>query len=167
MNQRLTGAISSLGLAAVLGLAGCSSDDPAPQIPQLPSVPGLELPTDLPGGLPSELPGGGTSMIDPAYPWPDSLPRPEGVQITDEFTGPNVLGEGGTWSLEFTAPNVAYVQQWVNELNAAGIEFMLGNELVLTDGEYAVVAMKDTYMVSVDVDADTLVTTFTYSGVAP
>ncbi len=167
MNKRLTLAISSLGLAGMLGLAGCSSDDPAPQIPQLPSVPGLELPTDLPGGLPSELPGGGTSMIDPAYPWPGSLPRPEGVQITDEFTGPNVLGEGGTWSLEFTAPNVAYVQQWVNELNAAGIKFMLGNELVLTDGEYAVVAMTDTYMVSIDVDADTLLTTFSFIGVAP
>jgi hypothetical protein len=156
-------AIAALGIAAVLGLAGCSSDESGPQLPMLPSLPDLNLPE----GEPSALPGGGTSVIDPAYPWPASLPRPQGVQIVNEFSGPNVLGEGGTWSLEFTAPSVEYVQEWIHELSEAGVVFMLGGELMRSDNEYSVAAMSEGYMASVSVDADTLLTTFSFLGVAP
>jgi len=161
MRRSTTLAIAALGLAAVLGLAGCSSDDP--QLPVIPDLSDVELPE----GTPSELPGGGTAIIDPDYPWPDSLPRPEGVQITNEFTGPNMLGEGGTWSLEFTAPSVEYVQAWVDELIAAGITFMTGDELMRSGNEYSAAGMAEGYMVTVTVDAETLFTTFSFIGVAP
>lgn len=162
MKRSTTLAIASLGLAAALGLAGCSSDDPGASPPVTPSQADQELPTDEP----SERSTGEIS-IDPAYPWPASLPRPEGVQIAYEFSGPNILGEGGTWTLEFTAPSVEYVQEWVNELNAAGINFLLGNELTLIGGEYNASGMSDGYMVSVTVDAETLLTNFSFIGVAP
>lgn len=162
MKRSTTVAIAALGLAAALGLTGCSSDDsnPLSVITNLPDV-------DLPEGVPSELPGGGTAIIDPDYPWPDSLPRPEGVQITNEFTGPNMLGEGGTWSLEFTAPSVDYVEEWLDELIAAGIVFMTGDDLMRSDNEYSAAAMGEGHMVTLTVNHDSLYTTFSFLGVAP
>jgi hypothetical protein len=162
VKRSTTLAIASLGLAAALGLAACSSDDSDSQPEVAPSQADQEQPTDEPSQQAT-----GEISIDPAYPWPASLPRPEGVQITSEFSGPNILGEGGTWTIEFTAPSVEYVQEWVNELNEAGITFMLGNQLMRGDGEYSLAGMTDKYMVSVSVDAETLVTNFSFIGVAP
>ncbi len=86
--------------------------------------------------------GSGTTMLDPAWPWPQQLPRPS-VPLSSEFTGPNVLGEGGLYTVEFTSPDLDYAQHYADTLAGAG---------------------SDTYMTSLTIDTTTLFTVFSFMG---
>lgn len=148
------------GTAALLAaLAGCAG--PAPVIED-----GNPVDTEVtaPSGPGNGGSGGGASMIDPAHPWPAALPKPGG--IISEFTGPNLVGEGGTYTVEFKVASLAEAQAYADALAAAGVQWMLGGELPDPAGEssVSVVAMTQDYMATLSVDVTSLVAEFSLLG---
>lgn len=150
---------SSAAVLLLTGLVGCTGQPPSSDLPG----PAPAQPADVnndPGTDP------GSFMIDPAWPWPAALPRPAHT-ITAEFSGENILGEGGIYTIEFTVPSLGHAQEYADALAAAGVSWMLGGEFPDAEPgetEVSVVAMAGAYMSTLTVDTKSLHTEFSFIG---
>lgn len=174
MGARYRVLVASGALLLGVVLAGCGGS-PGVDEPEAPGAePAAEPVADGSGddvttgadGDGSGASGSGEFLVDPAWPWPDVLPRPD-APIASEFTSANPMGEGGIYSIEFTVASVDEVQAYADELGAAGIEWVLDGVLAEAeegDGELAVVGMSETYMLSLTVDTTTLLASFNLMG---
>ncbi len=150
---------SSAAVLLLAGLVGCTGQPPSSDFPG----PAPAQPADV-NNDPASNPG--TFMIDPAWPWPAALPRPAQT-ITSEYTGENILGEGGIYTIEFSAPNLAAAQEYADTLAAAGISWMMDSTFPDPepgDPEVSLVAMAGAYMATLTVDTDSLHTEFSFIG---
>lgn len=160
LRARLCGA--SIVPILLVVLLGCSAPNPSAVEP--PSQPATSA--DGANTAPDSPPPAGSISIDPDWPWPASLPRPSG-SIHSELTGPNAMGEGALYSLEFTIPSLDHAQAYADALRDAGLEWMLEGKLEAAepgDTEMSVVAMTENYMSSLSVDAVTLQAVFSFMG---
>lgn len=156
--------IAASASALLMLLVGCAGATPG----EAPSVPAPAPSADTPAESPAEAVDT-SSVIDPLWPWPGHLPRPA-HPISSEYTGPNVAGEGGLYSLEFTAPSMDAVQAYADALADAGIVWMLDGVFApdaSDETELSVVAMGEGYMTSLTVDTDTMHTVFSFMGTLP
>ena len=150
---------SSAAVLLLAGLVGCTGQPPSSDVPG----PAPAQPADVddqPGTDP------GAFMMDPAWPWPVALPRPEQT-ITAEYNGENILGEGGIYTIEFTVPSLGHAQEYADALAAAGITWMIDGTLPDAEPgetEVSVVAMAGAYMATLTVDTKSLHTEFSFIG---
>lgn len=141
-------ALSSVGLAIAIALSGCSapiapSDPDAPAAPEAPATDnGVN---QNPGGLEE-------SIIDPAFPWPSDIPRPN--NIVYEFSGKNPLGEGAVREIRFLASGTAEVQGYIDTLLASGWEmgFGTGEPMEGEDGDISWLITKGDLMGTITSD---------------
>lgn len=124
--------VAIIGVALALSLTGCGAAAP-------PTVDDDRAVDVSPDSTPDEAPDAApaiTSKIDPAWPWPEDIaPRPAG--IVSEFSGPNPLGDGGVYTIDFTASDLAEVQAYADRLQASGWSFLMGSSEPLLDGDSA------------------------------
>ncbi len=164
MTNQFHARVSGLGIASMLvvALLGCSAPTPPMDGPPAPAAPSVEAETPKPV---SEQPVGSVT-IDPAWPWPASLPRPT-HPIVSEFTAANSLGEGAVYSLEFTVPSLDAAQKYADALGDAGLEWMMDGKFEAPDSgdtETSVVAMTNDYMCTLTIDTVSLHTSFSFIG---
>lgn len=155
MGNRLTTSLVALGITTVFALTGCAS----PVI-----VPADDTSVTDPGGSNTTDPGSANptieSMVDPSWPWPADIPRPDGIFY--EFTTKNPLGEGGMWQITFNAPDYDAAKAYVDQVLGAGWETILGSDAVVSDNEavwsitrdsaFGAIAVKDITAKPVEVD---------------
>ena len=165
MTQEIRARLCSASIVPLLlvGLLGCSTQSATVDEP--PAQP--DASTEGEDSTPSSQQPAGSVTVDPAWPWPSSLPRPS-HPILSEFTSPNVTGEGAIYSLEFTVPSLEAAQVYADALRDAGLTWMLDGtfpEPEAGDTETSVVAMTEDYMCSLTVDSVTLHTEFSFVGI--
>lgn len=159
--MRIRTQLAATGCALILltGLVGCTGQPPSTDT-------SAHFDTTQSENSETDTADTPTMMIDPAWPWPQQLPRPS-VPITSEFSGPNILGEGGIYTVEFTVPSVDHAQEYADALAASGISWMLdGRFLEAEPGEteVSVVGMAEGYMTTLTVNTKTLHTVFSFIG---
>ena len=159
--MRIRSQILASGAAVLLlaGLVGCSGQPASSDLPE----PAPAQPADV-NNEPASDPG--SFLLDPAWPWPAGLPRPEHT-ITAEYNGENILGEGGIYTIEFTVPSLGHAQEYADALAAAGITWMIDGTLPDAEPgetEVSVVAMAGAYMATLTVDTKSLHTEFSFIG---
>ncbi|WP_168627379.1 hypothetical protein [Cryobacterium sp. BB307] len=161
MSIRSKLAASSAAVLLLAGLVGCTAQPPSGD-PE--DGPDTVQPANVDSpGTDSDT---GTFMISPGWPWPAALPRPAHT-ITSEYTGENILGEGGIYTIEFTVPNLAAAQEYADALAAAGISWMMDSTFPDPepgDPEVSLVAMAGASMATLTVDTDSLHTEFSFIG---
>ncbi|WP_428339358.1 hypothetical protein [Mycobacterium sp.] len=116
MGARLTAVLSTVAVAAVLGLSGCSKDDddaspePASPTTSAPAAPSVAAdPQFAPLPAPDALSGVLYRLADPAVPGPQKLnlvegATPESAPVFDQFA--NALINGGYTPVKFDVRDV-------------------------------------------------------------
>ncbi|AYF98001.1 hypothetical protein [Protaetiibacter intestinalis] len=150
------------GAGILLALSGCAA--PAPTTPEVADPPTQsDSTTDETVDTPDAPTVGG--FIDPAWPWPEALPRPDATP-TFETSGANPVGEGGVWSITVTVGSIDEAQAYADRLAAAGITWFTPSfaDLDQGDDELGLAAKSETYMATLSVAPATLEMEFSFVG---